>query len=296
MKLRLTILCGLAGVLAAMFAPSASAVSLSPPGGFRLSASNGYSIHALAYDGDPHGNRDELILFVGRKQPSVAYFVLRKVTVTETEIEADLGSLGSVDLQFLPSGHAREERSSCDPRRFRFDSGSYEGRFDFVGEEGFTEVHASHARGEIRVALSLICFGSSDEGFGGHSPGARLRVRRGWSDGKVELEVRKNSPTRPARFSASIEERRPGMAIFREVEGSSGPGAFDFDVPEQFALLRPPAPFAGSARFDGAGAGPGRLRGDLSVDFPGHSNVLLHGARGSLQRYVQNPAHPFRLQ
>lgn len=48
-------------------AAPAEATTLSAPGGFRLPASNGYSIRAIAFDGERLGEHDEVILFVGRK-------------------------------------------------------------------------------------------------------------------------------------------------------------------------------------------------------------------------------------
>lgn len=280
-------------LMAALPAASAAA-SLPPPGGFRLAASHGYRIHVLAFDGDPHEERDEVILFVDRKNASAIYFALKGVSVTETTIAADLGPIGSIDLHFVPTGVPREERSACSPQPIEFDSGFYEGSIDFNGEEGYTEAHATRARGEVRLAASLVCGGGLDEGFGGHSPGARLVTRRRWSNGKLEFEATKNSPSRPSRFLASIEEKHAGMGIERSVSAVGGPGAFDFDVPAQTASLDPPTPFHGIARFHRPGKLPGFLRGSLSVDFPGHSNVRLGNSRGSLVRWVQNPSHPFR--
>jgi hypothetical protein len=277
-----------------LVASAASAASLLVPGGFRLEASNGYSLHALSYDGDPKGEHDVLLLFFSRKDSNVLYFARKGVEVTETSISADLGNLGSIELHFAPSGQPGEQRSACDQQQVEFDSGSYEGRIDFEGEEGFTKVHAASARGDLWFALNLICSKAVVEGFGGHSPGARLSTWRRWSHGKVEFEARKNSPTRPSRLRAEIDERRGNLLIARAVRSVAGPGAFEFDVPSQTARLRPPAPFAGVARFDRAGKQPGRLRGSLSVDFPGRSNVSLAGSRGGLERYVANPSHPFR--
>jgi len=295
MKLRCAILLALLGMSTAFAAPAA-AETLFPPGGFRLPAGDGYSIHALSYDGDPHGNHDELILFVGRKGAAATYFVLRDVTVTETRIAADLGLLGSIDLHFVPSGRNKKEHPSCEPEQsIEFDSGFYEGRIDFEGEEGFTEVHATRAAGELQLGLNLICGGGPRvEGSGGNAPGALLRVRRRWSKGHLELQTRTNSPSRPARFEASIEERVQGLVVFRNVTAAGVPAAFDFDVPAQTARLAPPRPFAGVARFKRDGKGPGRLRGGLTVDFPGRSNISLTGARGSLSRYVANPGQVFR--
>jgi hypothetical protein len=272
-----------------------AAAALYPPGGFRLQASSGYSIRAIAFDGDPRGEHDEVILFIGRKGSGATYFVLRGVQVTETTVSADLGKLGSIDLHFVPSGEPRVERSACDPRPIEFDSGYYEGHIDFEGEEGYTQAHRSRAHGEIRLQVSLICAGHGGvEGIGGRSPGAKLRLQRQWDRGRLEFEATKNSPTRPSRFRASIGERHGGLAIEREVVAAAESGAFEFDVPHQSALLKPPAPFSGTARFQRRGGKHGGLQGNLVVDFPGHSGVALTGTRGSLQRWVENPSHPFR--
>ncbi|MGN6557219.1 MAG: hypothetical protein ACTHLH_04315 [Solirubrobacterales bacterium] len=283
-------------VAGCLFAAPAVATPLLRPGGFRLPASHGYSIHVLAFDGDSHGERDGMIVLVSRKGSSVTYSGFKNVSVTETTISADLGSLGSIDLHFVPSGETRSESSACNPKPIEFESGFYEGRIDFEGEEGYAVAHATRARAEIRLEASIICGGSLNEGLGGHSPGARLIARRDWEGGKVEFEAAKNSPTRPSRFRASIEEQHGSLLIAREVKTEAGAGAFDFDVPAHTALVKPPAPFNGSARFIRHGEGPGRLRGSLSVDFPGRSNVSLGSSRSGLVRYVQNPSHPFRVR
>jgi hypothetical protein len=296
MKLRCVICLSLLGALAAFAAAPAAAETPFPPGGFRLSASNGYSVHALSFDGDSRGEHDELILFFGRKGAGVTYFVLRHVTVTETTIVADLGRLGSIDLHFVPSGRNKKEHPRCEPEQsIEFDSGFYEGRIDFEGEEGFTEVHATRAAGELQLALNLICGGGPlVEGSGGNAPGALLRVHRRWSKGHLELQARTNSPSRPARFEASIEERAQGLVVFRNATAFGAPVAFDFDIAAQSARLAPPKPFSGVARFDRSGTRQGRLRGGLTVDFPGRSDVSLAGTRGSLSRYVANPGQVFR--
>lgn len=291
---RLTVLLGLIiGAMASMAVAVAGAAAYAP-GGFRLEASNGYSIHALAFDGDPRSEHDGLLLFVSRKGSGATYFVQKNVQVTETTVSADLGTLGSIDLHFVPSGERGIERSACSSQPIEVETGSYEGRFDFRGEEGYAEAHRTRARGEIRLQASLICSSGGDEGSGGHSPGARLKMQRHWDSGRLEFEATKNSPTRPSRFRASIEEKRGALGIEREVEIAAGPGAFEFDVPNQSAMLKPPSPFSGSARFHRRKGQMGHLKGNLVVDFPGRSNVSLSGVQGSIERWAQNPSHPFR--
>jgi hypothetical protein len=141
----------------------------------------------------------------------------------------------------------------------------------------------------------LVCGGTLTEGTGGHSPGARLTARG--SKGRFEFEAQKNSPSRPARFTASIRERRGSIRIERAIGTKTGPGAFDYDFPAGTATVSPPAPFGGEATFR---RGPGKRASwhwDLTADFPGRVGVSLtdSGARASLVRAVQNPSHPFRL-
>jgi hypothetical protein len=286
----------LALVAGSLFAPPAGASPLLLPGGFRLPASHGYSIHVLAFDGDPRGEHDGVIILVNRKGSSATYSGFRSVSVTGTTISADLGSLGSIDVHFVPSGKPRSESSVCDPKPIEFESGFYEGQIDFEGEEGYTDAHATRARDEVQLLASLTCGRGFSEGAGGRAPGARLLARRHWEGGGLEFEATKNSPTRPSRFQVSIEERRGSLLITRGVNAEAGAAAFDFDVPAQTALVKPPAPFDGSARFVRRGKGPGRLRGNLSVDFPGRSGVSLGGSRSSLIRFVRNPSHPFRIR
>jgi hypothetical protein len=296
MKRRSAICLAIAAIFALTAAHIASAASLPSPGGFRLPAGNGYSLRALSYDGDPNGQPDSLLLLFTRKGSAVLYFAHKGVEVTEESIAADLGGLGSIDLRFVPTGKPRDEAPSCDPKQtYAVDSGVYEGRVDFEGEEGFTEVHATRAPGDAQVVADLICADGADEGSGGNSPGAQLRVHRRRQHGNVSFEAWKNSPTRLAHFEASIEERRGAVGVVRGISSTAGPASFEFDVPAQTALIRPPSPFDGSARFVRRGQGRGTLRGSLSVDFPGHSNVPLAGTRGSMLRYVKNPSHPFLL-
>lgn len=275
--------------------PIASASSLGPPPGFRLEGSNGYTVRAISFDA-PEGRRDELLLFVSRPHSIVVYAT--RAMVTDGSIAADLGSVGSVDLHFVPTGKTAAERSACAKKPFKFDAGFYEGTIDLDGEEGFMHAHATRARGEIRTLASLLCSGGvGSEGTGGHAPGVRLTVHGKLAESKVEFVAWKNSPTRVSRFEASIEERRGGLTIIRGVSAAGSAAAFPFDTAAWSATVRPPSPFSGKAVYDGAAGPLRRFGGNLEVDFPGRSNVPLTGpgTRASMVRAVQNPGHPFRL-
>lgn len=264
-----------------------------PPGGFRLRASNGYSLTVVSFH-KPNTERGEVLVFANAGGSGVLYFT--RATVSDTSIEADLGAVGKIDVDFVASGESRMERSQCGRRPVAVDSGRYVGTIDFHGELGYSEAEATSARGDAKFTLGLVCGKVLDEGFGGHSPGALLRVhRRGGT--RFEFEARKNSPSRVARFNASISERRGPLLIDRAVTSEGGPAAFDYDVPAGTATVAPPSPFAGKATYRRPAKGPATWRGSLFVDFPGRAGVRLTGAgsRASLMRAVQNPSHPFRL-
>ncbi len=208
------------------------------PPGFRLSAANGYALSVFAGQNPKTGGF--VLLRVRSPHAQVVYGA--PASVTETSIEADLGRVGQINVDFVPSGQARTERSPCTDESLSVDSGSYVGRIDFEGEEGYSDAHATSAIGSTDLLFRLVCLESGSEGSGGHSPGARLTVSHLGTPPLTTFEAMKNSPTRPARFSASIGERRGPLQISRTVEVSAGPNAFDFDVPEGFAHVRPPAP------------------------------------------------------
>jgi hypothetical protein len=286
--------CALGALVALLVAAGpASAESLPVPPGFRLSASHGYTLRALAL-GNSHTGKGAILIFVANRTSSVFYAT--RAVVTETSIEADLGSVGRIDVDFVFSGTARKERGACGGKSVSFDSGRWEGVIDFHGEQGYSDAQVKSARGEGKLALSVLCAETvGPDGIGGNSPGALLTAHLR-SHPKVEFEAMKNSPSRPARFTASIAERRGTMEISRTAAAVAGPGAFAFDIPSGTATVEPPAPFAGVGKLRRSPAGQSNWQGDLTVDFPGHRDVALTGAgtRASLVRAVDNPSHPFR--
>jgi hypothetical protein len=287
-----------AGLVAGALLLAATVASASPfvPPGFRLPASNGYRVFGFFFDGTPREERDELFLFVARRHSAVSYFA--PAQADETSVSARLGSVGSVDLHFVPSGDVRSERTPCGtPKSVDVQSGVYEGTVDLHGEEGYMRAHATRVASEARTVLGLVCGGSFDEGSGGHAPGARLTVVSGREPNRIEFVARKNSPIRPARFEASVGERVGRVGITRAVSSVAAPHAFDFDAEAKSAVVEPGAPFAGSLAYDGGRGRSRRVHGNLSIDFPGRSGVRLVGpdTRAGMIRSVENPGQVFRV-
>lgn len=241
------------------------------PGAFRLSASNGYTLYVV---GIPSRGAlpGSLRIFAFAKGKSVTYKA--PATVTETSIQADLGVLGRIDVAFHRSDRATTVL--CDQEPIRFDSGNYEGTIDFFGEEGYTAVETTTVPGNIDFWLGVLC---GDEVFfdggSGRWRGASLDVRNPALG--QEMSVSKRRPGASAQISAWTSEYSSGVSISRFTTLRMPGEDFTYDRRLRTATVRPPAPFAGSARFDlGRKAGQ-RWSGDLTVDLPGRADVPLTG-------------------
>jgi hypothetical protein len=195
--------------------------------------------------------------------------------VTETSIQADLGELGEISVAFHPSGQPATARSKCGGKPVSFDSGYYEGNIDFHGEEGYTEVEATSVPGNIDFLVDGLCGSVSGGGSGPFMPGAELRVRNPRLG--PEFSVVKNRPNARALFGVGVSEYREGISIARFMTLLMPSRTFRYDPRLQTATLRPPAPFAGAARFDRRKKPNRRWSGDLTVDMPGRAGVPLTG-------------------
>jgi hypothetical protein len=193
--------------------------------------------------------------------------------VTETSIQSSLGELGEILLTFQRSNHAAT--APCGKRAVRFDSGQYEGKFVFHGEEGYTSAEATTVPGDLSFLPAGLCGESFTESSLERRSGAELYVRN--SALGPQLSVRKARPGAAALINALLSEYANGISIHRW-ESRWIPGKdFIYDRHLRTATIRPLPPFSGKARFDlGKEAGQ-RWSGDLTVDMPGRSDVPLTG-------------------
>jgi hypothetical protein len=242
------------------------------PGAFRLSASNGYTLYVTALPSRA-GRSASLLIFASVKGRGVRY--LAPATVTETSMQADLGELGEISVSF----HRTNQATSvpCGEETIRFDSGLYEGKIDFHGEEGYTSVAATTVPGTIDYFLSGFCgerfIESSGGGPAGKARGASLSVRNPGLG--PELSIEKRRPGAAAQIVASMTEYTNGVSIERFVSLRVAGKHFRYDRRLRTATVHPPAPFAGSAQFDLGKKAGRRWSGDLTVDMPGRAGVPL---------------------
>lgn len=243
---------------------------------FRLDGSNGYSIEVGAHS-VPEEEEERVFISVARKGSSAFY--IAPVRMTATTIQADLGSLGKIDLHLNPSGRKRTIPIKCGRGdTFTYEPGVYEGVLEFNGEEGYTEVSASQL--PLRPLLTSFCGGGSGSGevSGPGVPGARLRGVSYAHGRTLSFQVNKNRPGARTVYEASLRERHDAILIGREVWGVASAGAFRFQQDLRVATLSPPEPFSGSASL---GRSPSSvspiLTGSLALDFPGRPDVQLAG-------------------
>ncbi len=275
-------LIGLAAILFLALGPaSTSALNrplvkpLPPPLGFTLKTSNGYSMFVFGVQAG-EGRPSAAGIYVTDKDGGAGYSV--PAAVTETSIQADFGALGEIAVTFHPSGQARTVHPACAKKRsVSFDSGYYEGVIDFHGEERYTDVEASRARGDLGFLLNVICPGMSGESGSSFLPGAELNVGACGPQPGPHLMVVKNRPKAPAHFEASFSEKRDGVSILRFTHPIFAARTFEYDPRVQTATVHPPLPFLGAARFHRAAKPRNRWTGNLTVDLPGRSGVKLTG-------------------
>jgi hypothetical protein len=265
---------------------SAAKDPLPIPGAFRLAGSDGYTLYVIGV-GSREGHSGSVLIFASAKGRGVSYRA--PATVTETSIEADLGELGEISLSFQRTNRATSV--PCGKRTIRFDSGHYEGKVIFNGEEGYTSAEATSVPGNIDFFLAGFCGeGVISETFfsGGPSrrpPGAVLYVRNPGLG--PELRVTKARAGAAASIDAWTREFTSGISIERYASLRVPSGAFKYDHRLRTATLRPPTPFAGSAHFDLGKKAGRRWSGSLTVDLPGRAGLPLTGPllRATLSPY-----------
>lgn len=247
-------------------------------GAFRLRGTNGFSVLVMALS-RPHFRHGEVIVWATKRNAAVFY--LAPATVTDTSIEADLGTVGELSVTFEPSGPPESVDTSCEQAGpVPYEPGAWVGTIDIEGEEGFTRVQRSRAKAIVSPFIEALCGSSvSGETMGQGIRGARLIARSATEKHALFLQANKNRRNATVRLEASLEERRGRMLVTRTATDRYPAASFNFDPMLRTATLVPPAPFSGSATFHRFAKPANRWTGNLAIDFPGRADVSLAGRR-----------------
>jgi hypothetical protein len=260
--------------------PSRGVLGNSLFSGFELRGSNGYRIQVIT------AGRQLVLLGASKGQVAASYAV--EGNIHGDRIEARLGSLGRISVRFVSSSRSQRRGSRSKRCTDPFDlvqKGRFLGTIKFAGERGYTKVDSRGARGFV--------FGLPENPCGTQSATSSLALpptRLTTHLVAVAKGGRKSYSLEASRFggdqislSASIEERRPRMDIFRVASTTvGGENAFvssGVGRHPAHATLSPPKPFSGTGVFEEGSPPSSSWRGSIAVWLPGAGKVRMAGER-----------------
>lgn len=198
-------------------------------------------------------------------------------------VHASFGPVGSIAV-----GFRRQKRQVDRPEKgcaWINETGVFHGRFSFTGEGGYTAAEATIAPGTIiRLPNGFCGFGDDRKG---RQPDpdflnpTKLAARSRTANGYLGFEAAAIGFASRVQFRAEAHESAGPVTITRtasvsapEKDGSFllGPGKHPTS-----AVVHPPSPFLGSARFRDPAGAPPSWTGTLRVSLPGAPNVPLVG-------------------
>lgn len=228
---------------------------------------------------------DEIELTVKKGGQQAVYSATGEVS--PAGIAVKFGDLGEFDVDYQASRtletHEPGRRCSGEPRTKT--EGFFSGTLRFRGEGGYVRVEAARVKGTLVLQPKWEC----DYGRAGGSQAALARRvddeeatlaahsrRTGIRFGVIAARRKHERPT--TFFFVSSLESREGVHIARiTYAGNRSAAGFEFDNGRGTALVDPPAPFAGSARYLRRPHGPDMWRGSLTAPLLGLGRVRLAG-------------------
>lgn len=244
-------------------------VPASQTGEFALKGSGGFSVSVSA-----SGRRVSL---TAKKGSSSATYSVSGIASSK-RIKARFASLGLISVRFQPSGHAHRlaVARTCKGEDGLVQPGRFIGRVEFEGEQAYTTVHASKAKGKEIVARKQVC---QKEGEAG--PPFRLTALTAASrDGIAFVALRVTQGSGFSAFGGTLFESVGRLAIIRSIEASADVSAFttsESGGEVTLATITPPSPFTGSATYEKQNGSPATWTGTLAGTFLGRGEVSLAG-------------------
>jgi hypothetical protein len=250
---------------------------------FSLHDSNGYELTVTGF-----GPTVGIAVRRPNHHTQTDYLVHGKVT--KTSIQASFPGLGRVDVHYRPARPTPSGAVPCQTA-LRGIHGSFQGKIEFHGENGYTTVHAHRAKG-VLIDLDLLpgCSGGipqsgkSNEalikallGIGG--PRAKTtHVLAEWKQplGGVFFEATQVGRDHTEFFA--IQQQTSGRLAVMHIARAHGSAKMLASDPKlSFASVSPPAPFSGTGDLRHEADGRKRWSGTLTASFPGAPHVPLTG-------------------
>lgn len=211
--------------------------------------------------------------------------------VTREGISVKFGPFGEFDVDYEPfrTLKSQEPNRRCTGEPRTTTEGFFRGTIRFRGERGYVRIEAARVKGTLVLVPPWDC--------DYRRAGASRARERAEEEDKATLVAQSRSRRKPIQFlalSSSGGEEKPITAFWalsQEVREGIGisrftaigahlPGAragFEFDNRRGTAFVDPPAPFAGSARYQRRPGPRDSWRGDLTAPLLGLGRVRLTG-------------------
>lgn len=254
-----------------------------------LGASHGYTISIEGSDGS-------IALAARSRSGAEAEYRVRGL-VSKRRLKANLGRFGFVSVRFGGAAPVRRSRREpCARETETLERGEFTGTIRFRGEDAYTSVSASGARGSVATSTALLCPGSGrvarrpgPEARPGAPKGLHTTVlgagrrREGRGSGFLfESSARAGEPSdsQVAFINAQAVERRGRMEIERKAVFQAPARSLTVRRSGRFVTgtVKLPPPFTGEAEFTATpGEEPMTWDGDLRVPLPGEPAVPLAG-------------------
>ncbi|MBS1883265.1 MAG: hypothetical protein JSS97_09940 [Actinobacteria bacterium] len=235
-------------------------------------------------------------------------------------IEARLGRLGSIDVRFVAESthHGKPLFPSCKGGRPTIEEGRFVGQIRFHGEDGYTDVDVHGAPGQVTTQPTLRCnlgavkaelkklleeLGGAGKNEKKEEKGAGeaeeaepelhlVKLEAKVKDRQITFEASRVSARKPDKrarsftsFSVKAERHRGRIDEVASASAAFEPGSA-FTVPDithltQEGVVKPPAPFSGSATYRRESPHSLSWTGDLAVNLPGFGLVHLAGPKAT---------------
>jgi hypothetical protein len=218
--------------------------------------------------------QEKVVLTLYRHR-EVAYYEV-PAELTDDTVKARFGQLGEVDYTFTPTLRA----GPCSG----FAEGTFEGTFDFTGENEYVSFEVPRARGTFLGSPTKGCKEARRAAGGKQQNAAEdeasLLVHTvGTLPLRSMIIFESAAKHRPRVFFSAFEsEEEEGMLIARGAQTLAPRSAFTWNLKAGTAHIDPPAPFTGSATFKRRPGGHSVWRGSLRAPLLGGQPFRLAGS------------------
>ena len=244
-----------AGLIGSLGAAQAEAKSVVYPS-VEFNGSNVFSVFVY---GQPDGG---VTVNVNKKDAFASYTTKGKIS--GKQIKADLKSFGKVKLKFKPKGKPETVKppKGCKGASSKFQEGTWEGKFTFKGEGGYTKVSAKSGKGSVstRPAVPPKCDDPPDNP-NNPKPCVFVFAESKVAGGSVMFNGSK-AEGKSAQFFAYYDGSQNGVELSKSASADGGTLTVNADAGT--GTVAPGSPFTGSGTF-----ADNQLSGNLEVEMPG---------------------------